>query len=131
MIGTGRNGDYFRPKHTPAPPPVSRLNEPPLTNTADRLSPEERTRQERQQFEARKRAIGAFTYVLSDDKKMAIVEFVAVDEAAFADILRDPEVKAFRRKELTASAAKSAEAEGEIKRFKRDFNFSMLRTAGY
>jgi hypothetical protein len=75
--------------------------------------------------------IGAFSYVLSDDGKFAIVEFVASDEAAFAEILKDPEVKVYLKKEFLSSAASKEEAEGEFKKIKKDFDWSLLRTAGY
>lgn len=136
MVGTGKAGDYIRPKHMPQPPAEPRTGPgqteaAPVVEDLDLLQPEEKTRKERERFEARKRLIGAFSYVLVDDGKRAIVEFVASDEAAFEEILKDPEVKVFKKKEFLSSAAKREEAEGEFKRAKKDFDWSMLRTAGY
>jgi hypothetical protein len=136
MIGTGKNGDYVRPKYAPLPPPERRpspgqTEAAPIVEDLDLLQPEEKTRKEKERFEARKRMIGAFSYVLSDDRKSAIVEFVASDEAAFAEILKDPEVKVFKKREFLSSAAKKDEAEAEFKKVKKNFDWSMLRTAGY
>lgn len=79
MIGTGKNGDYVRPKYAPLPPPERRAGEAaPVVEDLDLLQLEEKTRKEKERFEARKRMIGAFSYVLSDDGKSAIVEFVGI-----------------------------------------------------
>lgn len=132
MVGTGKNGDYVRPKYAPLPPPERRAGEAaPVVEDIELLQPEEKTRKEKERFEARKRMIGAFSYVLSDDGKSAIVEFVASDEAAFEEILKDPEVKVFKKKEFLNSASKKDEAEVEFKKFKKDFDWSMLRAVGY
>ncbi len=132
MIGTGKNGDYVRPKYAPLPPPERRPGEAaPVVEDLDLLQPEEKTRKEKERFEARKRMIGAFSYVLSDDGKSAIVELVASDEAAFEEILKDPEVKVFKKREFLSSAARKDEAEAEFKKAKKDFDWSMLRTAGF
>lgn len=132
MIGTGKNGDYVRPKYAPLPPPERRAGEAaPVVEDLDLLQPEEKTRKEKERFEVRKRMIGAFSYVLSDDGKSAIVEFVASDEAAFEEILKDPEVKVFKKREFLSSAARKDEAEAEFKKVKKNFDWSMLRTAGY
>lgn len=136
MVGTGKNGDYLRPKYAPLPPAERRTapgaaEQAPVVEDLDLLQPEEKTRKEKERFEARKRMIGAFSYVLSDDGKSAIVEFVASDEAAFAEILKDPEVKVFRKKDLLDSGAKKEQAEVEFKKARKNFDWSMLRTAGY
>lgn len=132
MVGTGKNGDYVRPKYAPLPPAMPRAGQAaPTMEDLDLLPPQEKTAKERERFAARKRMIGAFSYVLSDDGKKAIVEFVASDEAAFEEILRDPEVKAFRKKDIVLSGAKKDEAEAEFKKVKKDFELAKLRTAGY
>jgi hypothetical protein len=132
MVGTGKAGDYVRPKYVPMPPPERRPGEvAPVAEDLELLQPEEKSRKEKQRFEARKRLIGAFSYVVTDDGKRAIVEFVAADDTAFEEILGDPEVKVFKRKDIVISASKKDLAEAELKRFKKDFDWSMLRTAGF
>jgi hypothetical protein len=68
VIGTGTAADPKRPLYAPAP------------HTA---SPTSRT------------GILGFTYVLSDDGRFALVEFVARDRSAFATMLADSSVQAF------------------------------------
>ena len=64
-------------------------------------------------------AILGFTYVLSDDGKHALVEFVARDRAAFQQILADPTVKAFVK-----GKDKREDIEAEFKKYKKDFDFT-------
>jgi hypothetical protein len=64
--------------------------------------------------------------VLADDGKRAIVEFVARDRAAFAEILKDATVRAVEKRKL----AEVAEVD-ELKKVKKDFDPKQLRTAGY
>ena len=61
----------------------------------------------------------AYGWQLSDDGKSAIVEFVAVDRKAFAEILnsKDPRVKVFERGKKSKE-----ETESEIKKEKKDFD---------
>ena len=60
----------------------------------------------------------AYQFETSDDGKMALVEFVAADRAAFAPILADRSVKAFRKGEH-----KTADVETEFKQHKKNFSF--------
>jgi len=64
-------------------------------------------------------AILGFTYVLSDDGKHALVEFVARDRAAFQQILADPTVKSFVK-----GKDKREDIEAEFKKYKKDFDFT-------
>jgi len=64
-------------------------------------------------------AILGFTYVLSDDGKHALVEFVARDRAAFQQILADPTVKSFVK-----GKDKRQDIEAEFKKYKKDFDFT-------
>jgi hypothetical protein len=70
--------------------------------------------------------IGAFSYVLADDGKRAIVEFVARDRAAFAEILKDTTVRVVEKRKLTDVAEVD-----ELKKAKKDFDPKQLRTVGY
>ena len=63
----------------------------------------------------------AFTYVLSDDGRFALVEFVARDRSAFQQILADPAIKAF----LKGRDAREV-VEAEFLRHKRNFNFALF-----
>lgn len=66
-----------------------------------------------------KSAILAYTWHPSDDGKSAIVEFVARDRSAFAEILssKDARVQTFER-----SKNGKAEMEAAIKKEKKDFD---------
>lgn len=121
MIGTGKPGDPIRPKYTDAGVPDLRKGQP--------FPPEPKKKSAQEQFEAEKLRIGAYSYVLADDGKRAIVEFVAKDRAAFAEILKDAKapganLQAFEKDKLV-------EALGEMQKVKKDFNPLMLRTVGY
>jgi hypothetical protein len=66
----------------------------------------------------------AWTAQMSDDRKMAIVEYVAADRAAFAPILADkrPEIRVFEIGKTPPAAIEAA-----LKHFKSDFKLSSLR----
>jgi len=70
--------------------------------------------------------IGAYSYVMADDGKRAIVEFVARDRAAFAEILRDTTVRVVEKRNV-ADAVELV----ELRKLKKDFDPKELRTAGY
>ncbi len=57
--------------------------------------------------------------MMSDDKKHALVEFVARDRSSFKDLLADkrPDVKASEK-----GKAKRSDIEAEFKRFKKDID---------
>ena len=59
-----------------------------------------------------------YTHVLSDDGQSALVEFVARDAAAFAPILADKNIKAFRK-----GKDKREDIEAEFRKHKKDFSF--------
>jgi hypothetical protein len=61
----------------------------------------------------------AYTYVLSDDGKFALVEYVARDRAAFHAILADRNVKAFIK-----GVHKREDAEAAFKLLKKDFDIN-------
>jgi hypothetical protein len=96
MTGTGSFADPVRPMYTPLP---AALNAAATSRS--------------------RTAILGFTYVLSDDGKHALVEFVARDRAAFQQILADPTVKSFVK-----GKDKREDVEAEFKKYKKDFNFT-------
>jgi hypothetical protein len=91
IIGTGKAGDMRRPMYAP---------------TLGEMHPNLGT------------GIIGFTYVESDDHKLALVEFVARDRAALRPILNDPSVKAFLK-----GRDKREDLEKEFKLHKKDFDF--------
>jgi hypothetical protein len=70
---------------------------------------------------AARTGIIAWQHQLSDDKKFALVEFVATDRSAFTAILADRSVTAFEK-----GKARGADIELELKKFKKDFDLSKL-----
>src|SRR5437762_13320772 len=94
LVGTGRPGDPKRPDFLPAP-------------TA-KVDPN---------------GILGFTMQLSDDRKHALVEFVARNRAAFAPLLADrrPDVKVFER-----GKAGRAVIEAELRKWKTGFNLDAM-----
>lgn len=66
-----------------------------------------------------KSAIISFHYVLSDDGKYALVEFMARDRSAFAPILADQSLKCFIKDKDTQT-----DVELELKKYKKDFDFN-------
>jgi len=96
MTGSGSFDDPVRPMYTPLPSALK-------TATASRT----------------RTGILGFTYVLSDDGKHALVEFVARDRAAFQQILADTTVKSFVK-----GKDKREDVEAEFKKYKKDFDFT-------
>ena len=90
MTGKGTPADPRRPEYAPLP------------STAPKAT-----------------GIIAYTWQPADDKKNALVEFVARDRAAFKAILEDrrPDVKVFEK-----GKAKKADILGEFRRWKRDID---------
>jgi len=97
MIGKGTPDDPRRPAYTPGP--RKKGDTPSLPS------------------------IIAFSYVMADDGNHAIVEYVAMDRAAFASILADksPDVKSFQR-----GQQKREDIELELKKHKKDLNLDRL-----
>ncbi len=122
MVGKGTVEDPIRPKHAPVPMSFALREQlrkegklPPLREKSD----DEKIAEE-------KVRIGAYSYVMGDDGKRAIVEFVARDRAAFAEILKDATVRVVEKGKL----ADTAELD-EFRKVKKDFDPKQLRTAGY
>jgi hypothetical protein len=59
----------------------------------------------------------------SDDGKLALVEFVAVDRSAFVGLLADtnPQIKVFIK-----GQSKREDIETEFKKYKKDFNLDQF-----
>ena len=98
MVGSGTRADPHRPAYVPLP-------------TADgRALP--------------RSGIIGFGFLPSDDKKSAIVEFVAVDPTVFNTILADKSVIA-----LEKGKSKRADIEAQGRKYKKDFSLDQLLVA--
>jgi hypothetical protein len=97
MVGSGTPEDPMRPQYAPLPPP------PGMPPSRD--------------------GIIAFSYQVSDDGKLALVEFVALDRKAFEDVLADlnPNVKVFLK-----GKDKREDIETEFKKHKKDFRLDQF-----
>lgn len=122
MIGKGTIDDPIRPKYTPVAMTFA-LRE--KLRKEGKLEPE-REKSEKEKFEDEKKRIGAYSYVVADDGKRAIVEFVARDKAAFAEILADSQIRAVAKTKI----GDALELE-ELRKVKKGFELKDLRTAGY
>ncbi len=96
LIGTGSKADPIRPDYVPAPRTVG--SKPTAPDPS---------------------GIIGFHFVMSDDKKHAIVEYVARDRSAFNRLMADrrPDVKVFEKGKATR-----AEVEAEFKKHKSTIN---------
>jgi hypothetical protein len=106
VVGTGKPGDPFRPMFLPNPAANLSLRRGQVPQRVDRTS-----------------ALLATQVWFSDDGKTALVELVAEDRSAFAQILnsRLPGVRVFERGKTTKQ-----EVEAEFKKYKRDFNIDAV-----
>jgi hypothetical protein len=97
LIGSGTKTDPIRPAYAPAPPAQGAKRDP--------------------------NGIIGFTFQISDDKKHALVEFVARNRAAFAQLLADTrsDVKVFER-----GKDKKANIENELRKYKKDLNLDAM-----
>jgi hypothetical protein len=64
-----------------------------------------------------------FTYVLSDDGKFALVEFVARDRSAFQSVLADAALPAASVKAFVKGMHQRQDVETAFKALKKDFDF--------
>src|SRR5262245_23933839 len=97
MVGAGTPEDPKRPQYAPLPPTPGK---PPSRD-----------------------GIIAFSYQVSDDGKLALVEFVAFSPAAFKDLLADtnPNIKVFRK-----AKDRRLDIEAEFKKHKKDIDLNSL-----
>jgi hypothetical protein len=91
--GSGTPDDPKRPKYAPWPPSISQTG------------------------------IIAYSQQLSDDGKLALVEFVARDRAAFQAIFNDKTIKFFEK-----GKSKKQDIETELKKYKKDFDLKKFGT---
>jgi hypothetical protein len=98
MVGRGTADDPRRPDHVPWPPDPKAV--------------------------AAGRGILGFTYQVSDDGQVALVELVARDRKALEPVLNDrrPGVKVFER-----GRTRAVEIETEFRKHKRDFQLDRLQ----
>ncbi len=122
IIGKGTAEDPLRPKHapvTPTPAAIARMQQDGTLARDASASDEEKIATE-------KRRIGAYSSLMTDDRKRAIVQFVARDREAFSEILKDPEVEIIDPAKLEQAAEVT-----KLQRLRKDFDPSQLKTAGY
>jgi hypothetical protein len=96
MVGAGTAADPKRPQYAPWPP----------------LPPDAQT------------GIIAYSQQMSDDGKLALVEFVARNRSAFQAILNDKTIAAVFEK----GKANKATIESALKRYKKDFDLDKFGT---
>jgi hypothetical protein len=128
LVGNGRPDNPIRPKFVPAPLTAAERQASRLEGA--RLANEAREGKiDRAAEIVMKRQLHSFSWVLSDDGKSAIVEFVAAHRDAFAEILQDKAVKVFDKKATLSSEGGKQAAKDELRRVKKDFEWEDLRTA--
>jgi len=98
MTGLGTFDNPKRPMHTPTP-------------SALRAAAASRT------------GIFGFSYAISDDGLLALVEFVGRDRSAFQQILADSTIKCFLK-----GRDKREDLEAEFKKHKKNFDFTKFGT---
>jgi len=98
MVGKGTFDDPRRPLYAPLPPSQAPAQARPAAAPRD--------------------AILAYSHQVSDDGNYALVEFVAVDRAAFQAILNDKQITVFEK-----GKASKAEIEKELRKYKKDFDY--------
>jgi hypothetical protein len=97
-VGSGTHGDPKRPLYAPLPVPDPAAPLPSLLSGSDRSG------------------IIAYKHLPSDDKSVALVEYVAVNRAALLPILNDKTIISFEKGKHTR-----AEMETACKKFRKDF----------
>ena len=109
MVGSGTMSDPVRPAHAPLPgAPVVAASSVMAASGSTPTA-------------ALRPGIIAYSYVLSDDGKFALVEFVAVDRGAFRALLADTTVQTFLKGRDTHDTALAA-----FLKYKQNFTFDML-----
>jgi hypothetical protein len=122
VVGKGTPEDPFRPKYVTLPPSTAEL----IKLRKEGRLPVVVAKSDAEIIAEEKLRIGAWTMVMADDGKRAIVEFVARDRAAFAEILKDASVRAVEKRKLGDEAELV-----ELRKVKKDFDPKQLRTPGY
>ncbi|MCC6540261.1 MAG: hypothetical protein IT162_22125 [Bryobacterales bacterium] len=102
LVGAGTPQDPKRPLFVPSP-------------------------EERQRAAASKTpALTSYSVVLSDDRKFALVEFVAEDPKALEELLKSERADV-KRFDLQKGKAKAEDLELEFRKYKKDFDFNKFR----
>lgn len=122
MVGKGTAEDPFRPKYAPVTPTAAAIARMQQDGTLARAA----SASDEEKISTEKRRIGAYSSLLTDDRKRAIVQFVARDREAFVEILKDPEVEIIDPAKLEQSTEVT-----KLQRLRKDFDPSQLKTAGY
>ena len=108
LVGSGTMSDPIRPEYAPVPGASTVVQ---AVTTASGSTP----------VAAQRPGIIAFSYVVSDDGKFALAEFVAVDRGAFSGLLADTSVKAFLKGRDSINDAVT-----EFLKHKANFTLDML-----
>ena len=106
LTGSGTAADPTRPKYAPWPLPVQQIQS---TTTQPMPDPPA--------------GIIAFSYVPSDDGRLAIVEFVARARSAFQPIFNDSTIQVFEK-----GIASKTTIEAALQRYRKDFNLEKFGT---
>jgi hypothetical protein len=104
LTGAGSATDPFRPKYAPWPMP---------SQTPVALTPAKQ----------RQTGIIAFSFVPSDDGRLAIAEFVAFDRSAFQPIFNDASITVFERGRVSNAVIQTA-----LQKHRKDFNLERFGT---
>jgi hypothetical protein len=108
MVGAGTVSDPVRPAYAPLPATSAITNPVPTAVSTNGVIP-------------LRQGIIAYSYVISDDGKSALVEFVAADRGAFKDVLADTTIKAFLKGRDSID-----DAVAEFVKHKANFTLDML-----
>jgi hypothetical protein len=108
MVGSGTPADPVRPAYAPLPTATAIASQVPAAATASGVIP-------------LRQGILAYSYVVSDDGKFALAEFVAADRAAFKALLADTTVTSFLKGRDSIAAAVTL-----FQTYKQSFTLNML-----
>ncbi len=106
LTGSGSATDPVRPKYAPWPLPIQQMGTP-VPNPAIQ----------------NQGAIIAFSYVLSDDRQSAIVEFVARSRSAFTAIFNDSSIQTFEEGTVTRAVIEAA-----LQKYRKNFSLDQFGT---
>ena len=106
LTGSGTAGDPLRPKYAPWP-----LTAPANVPTNQPMTP----------AVANQTGIIAFSFVPSDDGRLAIVEFVARARAAFDPIFKDASIPVFEKGRVTNAVIETA-----LRKYRKDFSLEQF-----
>jgi hypothetical protein len=127
LTGSGKSGDPVLPEYAPvASSAVSTASAPASgpTTTATAAGNSSTAPSPSATAAGARSGILAWSSQITDDGKMAIVHYVAVDRVAFASILADtrPEIRVFE-----IGKDKPDAIEAEMKKYKKDFTLDSIQ----